>query len=123
MSSKDVMDKLGEGVSRRQFIKAAAGSAFGFVLSLLGIPQSAEARHACGTSGLTPPCPSGYTPSYCCCLDYSQTCTSNQISSCSNHWCWYCIDQYAYSYECFDCFDAGSLCSKAIFLGYPAAGP
>jgi hypothetical protein len=95
-----VVEKVGEVVDRRRFLRGTSAAAAAFVASLWGFTRQARAA-----------CAPGLVPVACCCLCQQSTdgCASN-CGPCK--WSWPCCDGPT-KYRCWECHSSGPDCGKA----------
>jgi len=126
MSAFQLMEKLGQQMSRRQFLKNVMRTAFGLLLGLVGTqPQRAQALSCTGSEPCQPyTCSgcSGVHTNHCCCLAWPRTCSYSEAVNCQTpYWCWICQESANVYYWCLE-YDS-SRCSYALYYGPPAPQP
>lgn len=92
--TRDLVERLGDVLSRRSFLRRVAVAAAGVIGLLQGSSSTAEALYSCGCCGLCRPC-------------YYNRCTG-----CACTWSWICVDQYDRLWRCFECHGDTSYCGS-----------
>ena len=90
--TRDLVERLGDVIDRRSFLRRIAVAAAGLIGLLQGSSGVAEALYACG----------------CCWL--CQPCNYNRCTGCACTWSWICVDRYNRFWRCHECHGDASYC-------------
>jgi len=83
MSTEKLVEKVGQQISRRNFIGKIGASAIVALVGLLGLPKITYAYECCNL-----------------CFAPSSPCGTN----CPQAWCWTCTDSSSRQWRCCECF-------------------
>lgn len=92
--TRDLVERLGDALSRRSFLRRVAVAAAGVIGLLYGSAGTVEALYSCG----------------CCWL--CKPCNYNRCTGCACTWSWVCVDQSSRFWRCHECHGDTSYCGS-----------